>query len=159
MKKNQFFVKMYGPQILKVNRKKTSDAITFSLFVNYLISLYQKNLPFDEHWAPFVTLCHPCHVPYDFVGKYETLYEDAEQILSRVHAPSNIHFPVTKMSKTPKVVHQYFQNLTHRQTNYLMRIYEADFLVFGYSKNYSNFMNSLNNFTHFTLNYNLVNNE
>lgn len=47
----------------------------------------------NEHWMPVYHLCQPCAVRYDFVGSYERLEADANQVLEWVRAPPHVRFP------------------------------------------------------------------
>ena len=46
--------------------------------------LPKGSMYFDEHWAQFSTLCHPCHIDYDYIVKFETMREDAAYVLSKL---------------------------------------------------------------------------
>nr|KAG5714009.1 hypothetical protein BaRGS_020337 [Batillaria attramentaria] len=36
----------------------------------------------NRHFMPIYSLCSPCHVDYDIIGKMETFMEDAESVLA-----------------------------------------------------------------------------
>ncbi|XP_042204806.1 carbohydrate sulfotransferase 11-like isoform X2 [Homarus americanus] len=133
-----YFKKRFGVKIIKKYRKGIDPAdipasghgVKFSEFVSYLIDTKTDQL--NEHWAPVSTMCYPCSVRYDYVGKYETLAEDSEYILREVGAPPSIQFPEVIPSKTTAYVDPYFDTLSKNQQQDLIRIYEDDFRVFDY---------------------------
>ena len=57
----------------------------FDEFLQYLVDPVRTE-ELNEHWARFAKLCRPCSIKYDFVGKYETINEDADNILRSVGA-------------------------------------------------------------------------
>ena len=61
------------------------DDVTFSEFVDFIVD-DNENGVHNEHWASITQLCHPCLVNYNLVSKYETLAEDATEILERINA-------------------------------------------------------------------------
>ncbi|OWF42807.1 Carbohydrate sulfotransferase 14 [Mizuhopecten yessoensis] len=65
------------------------DDVTFLEFIRYVTDdgIGAEN----EHWRTVMKLCAPCQIEYDFVGKYETLQDDADFIMSQI-AP-HIDFP------------------------------------------------------------------
>ncbi|CAL4059428.1 unnamed protein product, partial [Meganyctiphanes norvegica] len=136
-----YFKKRFGVKIIKKFRKgikpkqvpSTGDGVKFSEFVSYLLDTFKsspQNL--NEHWAPFSSLCHPCHVRYQVIGKYETLANDSEYILRSISAPANVHFPEVIPSKTGKYVESYVNTLTSKQLDDLINMYEDDFRIFDY---------------------------
>ncbi|KAK7074936.1 Carbohydrate sulfotransferase 11, partial [Halocaridina rubra] len=133
-----YFKKRFGVKIIKKYRSgiypeevpETGDGVKFSEFISYLIDTKPENL--NEHWAPVSSMCHPCHVRYHIIGKYETLAADAEYILRLVGAPPFVHFPEVIPSKTTAVVESYVDTLTTRQKQGLVKIYEDDFRIFNY---------------------------
>nr|XP_053651287.1 carbohydrate sulfotransferase 11-like [Cherax quadricarinatus] len=135
---SSYFKKRFGVKIIKKYRKgndpsdipDSGHGVKFSEFVSYLIDT--KPDQFNEHWAPMSSICHPCSVRYQFIGKYETLAEDAEYILRRVGAPPSLHFPSVIPSKTTAYVEPYFDTLSKKQQQDFIKIYENDFRVFDY---------------------------
>lgn len=63
------------------------DDVTFREFVDFITDI-KRNGSHNEHWKPFSNLCHPCIVNYNLVSKYESLVEDATEILERIGAES-----------------------------------------------------------------------
>ncbi|XP_069186249.1 carbohydrate sulfotransferase 11 isoform X3 [Procambarus clarkii] len=135
---SSYFKKRFGVKIIKKYRKgidpsevpANGHGVKFSEFVSYLID--SKADQFNEHWAPMSSICHPCSVRYQFIGKYETLAEDSEYILRQVGAPPSLHFPDVIPSKTTAHVEPYFDTLSKTQQMDLIKIYEDDFRVFDY---------------------------
>ena len=37
----------------------------------------KPNLGLNRHWMTFNSLCDPCHINYDVIGKLETINEDS----------------------------------------------------------------------------------
>ncbi|XP_076437749.1 carbohydrate sulfotransferase 13-like [Babylonia areolata] len=56
--------------------------VTFSDVIRYVIRTPVTEL--DEHFGPYYTICFPCHVDYDYVGKLETFRHDVSVILTSV---------------------------------------------------------------------------
>jgi hypothetical protein len=64
---------------------------SFSSFVNHVLKEYKEsdcyksyNLPcstIDGHWMPFNARCSYCDIPYNVIGRIETLEEDVQYIL------------------------------------------------------------------------------
>lgn len=133
-----YFKKRFGVKIMRKYRKgappqsipNSGHGVRFSEFVSYLIDI-NKEL-FNEHWALVSSLCHPCEVKYDLIGKYETLADDSKYIMDQIGAPPTLHFPEVVPSKTSAVVEAYFDSLSLQQQKDLIRIYEDDFRIFDY---------------------------
>ena len=133
---NRYFEQMYGSHILRLYRANlTNDEyiagknITFTEFVTWLID---KRV-YEPHWVPVHKLCHPCILPYDFIGKMETLVSDSKEVLQNMGAPE-IHFPskIDYASSTRDIMYKYFSQLPPVTINQLYKLYEVDFLAFGY---------------------------
>jgi len=127
--------------ILKKFRKhyeipaNTSEiSVTFSEFIRYILDKKLKRRQnLDEHWASYYDLCHPCIIGYDFVGKYETLVDDAQHILRSIGAPEEIQFPPLVPSKTKPLVRRYFDKLFRSEQSNLLWTYKMDYLLFDYA--------------------------
>ena len=65
----------------------TSSAIypSFEEFIKYLINNNLDSL--NEHFRPFINLCHPCSVHYDFIGNFHHLPNEAYRILDFLKIP------------------------------------------------------------------------
>uniref|UniRef100_A0A8B9K9M4 Carbohydrate sulfotransferase n=3 Tax=Astyanax mexicanus TaxID=7994 RepID=A0A8B9K9M4_ASTMX len=109
---------------------------TFSNFIQYLLDPNtEKEMPFNEHWRQMYRLCHPCQINYDFVGKLETLDEDAEHLLRILRVDNVVEFPSSHRNRTVSSWEQdWFANIPFESRRELYKLYEADFRLFGYSK-------------------------
>ncbi|XP_071440162.1 carbohydrate sulfotransferase 11 [Hetaerina americana] len=144
---SQYFHMRFGRHIVKHYRQNPSkdslikgDDVTFQEFSAYLTN--PDNNSFNEHWKPIFDLCHLCIIDYDIIGKYETLYEDAEFILKQI-GKSDIMFPrAVKPSKTLSKLQKYYSTLSHKVINDLYNIYKMDFELFEY--NLDDYLNNNN---------------
>ena len=137
--KNTHYPKKIGYEIIKKYRANPSNEsstfgldVTFEEFIEYLLDL-RSDRRIDDHWAPYHTMCQPCVVHYNFIGKYETLDADAREALTRMGA-GNITFPKSNESKvrTIDLLPQYLATLTPIQISMLYAKYAIDFAMFDY---------------------------
>lgn len=138
-------MRMYGPNIIGKYRNSTNveenyrgkipgDDVSFEEYVRFLIDDEPPEM-MNEHWAPMVTLCHPCIINYDFVGSYDHLYDDSEEILRHVGAPNDLHFPARQSFYSPTTVAAtaYFYSLVQQKhLDKLFNKYNTDFKLFSY---------------------------
>ncbi|CAH2312047.1 carbohydrate sulfotransferase 13 [Pelobates cultripes] len=139
---NTAFHKRYGTKIVERHRRNPSlealergDDVTFEEFVYYLVDpMTQKEEPFNEHWERVHSLCHPCIVHYDVVGKYETLEEDAQYVLQLIGVGDSIKFPSSKSPRTTGgMAAEFFKGVNRFYQRRLFNLYKMDFLLFNYS--------------------------
>ncbi|KAM4721821.1 carbohydrate sulfotransferase 13 [Rhinophrynus dorsalis] len=142
-KYNTAFHKRYGTKIIERHRRDPStealeqgDDVTFEEFLYYLVDpMTQREEPFNEHWERVHSLCHPCIVHYDVIGKYETLEEDAQYLLQLIGVGDAIKFPSS--SKTTRtndgMAAEFFKGVTPFYQRRLFNLYRMDFLLFNYS--------------------------
>ncbi|XP_062979467.1 carbohydrate sulfotransferase 13 [Elgaria multicarinata webbii] len=140
---NTAFHKRYGTKIIRRHRQKPSSEalerghdVRFEEFVYYLLDpRTQHEEPFNEHWERVHSLCHPCIIHYDVVGKYETLAKDANYILRLVGADAGVKFPSS--SKTTRtnddMTAKFFQNISPFYQRRLFNLYKMDYLLFNYT--------------------------
>lgn len=140
-KYNRLFRRAYGQRIIKLYRKnqpKTSGDdggdVRFEEFVAYLLDpRTTKHRPFNQHWMQYYELCHPCLIQYDFVGKYETMQEDADLVLRQLGVASTVTFPsYQKRVKTSNFLAQKFANISTDDIHRLWNLYSIDFDLFDY---------------------------
>ena len=92
---------------------------------------------FNEHWAQYSTLCHPCHINYDYIVKFETMREDATFVLGKL-GPHNLSlehkYPelFSSTQTTAEIFMDFFATLSSHQIKQLRKIYSIDFKLFGY---------------------------
>ena len=55
--------------------------VEWTSFLKYLVDQPDNDL--NEHWDRQFTLCHPCHIHFDFVGKIEQADTEAPYMLDR----------------------------------------------------------------------------
>lgn len=142
-KYNTSFHKRYGTKIIRRQRRNaTQEAlrrghdVRFEEFVAYLIDPHtQREEPFNEHWQTVHSLCHPCHIRYDLVGKYETLEEDSNYVLQLAGVGGSLKFPTYAKSTrtTDEMTTEFFQNISSEHQTQLYEVYKLDFLMFNYS--------------------------
>ncbi|KAK2098222.1 Carbohydrate sulfotransferase 14 [Saguinus oedipus] len=93
----QEYQQRYGAEIVRRYRagagpSPSGDDVTFPEFLRYL------------------HLCQPCAVHYDFVGSYERLEADANQVLEWVRPPPHVRFPACQAwyrPASPESLHYY----------------------------------------------------
>ena len=109
----------------------------FTTFVAYILSEAQKGNQLDTHWRPQADLCGPCHVTYDFIGHYETLYPDADYVLTQIAGKSQRPFlrsdPDNQHRKSTTYVREFYSKVPRRYIEGLLRLYSADYQLFGFT--------------------------
>ncbi|XP_061455858.1 carbohydrate sulfotransferase 12 [Rhineura floridana] len=110
--------------------------VSFSDFIQYLLDPRTEKLaPFNEHWRQVYRLCHPCQIEYDFVGKLETLDEDASHLLQLLKVDHLLRFPPSYRNRTASSWEEdWFAKIPVAWRRQLYKLYEADFVLFGYPK-------------------------
>ncbi|XP_078463028.1 carbohydrate sulfotransferase 8 [Lampetra planeri] len=96
---NPYYQPLFGRAILARYRANASrealrsgEGVTFREFLRYLLDP-RRPLGMDIHWEAATRLCHPCAISYDFVGKFEELEGDANDLLRAVGVPDDVTFP------------------------------------------------------------------
>ena len=147
----RYFREEFGSAILRMFRTGLSQKeyasgknVSFIEFINYIIALHdaKKTGRFNEHWQLINTICSPCMMKYNYIGKMETLEEDAEAILKQLGVGDKIKFPSHDGSykhKTEDIVKSYYAQIPEAKIKRLYEVYKEDFMAFGY--NISSFLN------------------
>ncbi|XP_059918334.1 carbohydrate sulfotransferase 11-like [Gadus macrocephalus] len=140
---NEAFHKRYGTKIVRRHRPdprpealEAGDDVSFEEFVYYLVDpATQREEPFNEHWERVHSLCHPCLIHYDVVGKYETLEQDSSYVLRLAGAEQQVAFPASHKSTrtTGDMAAQFFHKIHPFYQKKLFNLYRMDFLLFNYS--------------------------
>ncbi|XP_061731529.1 carbohydrate sulfotransferase 11 [Nerophis ophidion] len=140
---NTAFHKRYGTKIVRRHRAHprpealaNGDDVSFAEFVYYLVDeATQAEEPFNEHWERVHSLCHPCFIHYDVVGKYETLEQDSDYVLRLAGVEDEVSFPASSKSTrtTGDMAAQFFHNISPFYQKKLFNLFRMDFLLFNYS--------------------------
>ena len=132
----------------EIRKQGNNFKLSFSKFVEYISSAHRHHYKakknesgvryLEPHWAQYSTLCHPCHIDYDYIVKFETMKKDAAYVLSKLgphHKCLEDKYPelFNYNQSTSSVFDQYFSTLTAAQIERLKDIYNVDFKLFGYS--------------------------
>lgn len=140
-----YFHQRIGKQIIRSFRPNASNEslqlgndVTFTEFVQYLLTpemsmSYQANNSYNEHWEPISSLCNPCLVKYNIIGKYETLIDDSGLVLKTLGVDW-VTFPAgQRTSGTGEKLRRYYDQLPIGMIRSLYKVYEKDFKFFGYN--------------------------
>ncbi|XP_014650225.1 PREDICTED: carbohydrate sulfotransferase 8 [Ceratotherium simum simum] len=143
---NSYYHPVFGKAILARYRAnasrealRTGAGVRFPEFVQYLLDVHRP-VGMDIHWDHVSRLCSPCLIDYDFVGKFESMEDDANFFLSLIRAPRNLTFPRFKdrhaqeARTTARIARRYFAQLSALQRQRAYDFYYMDYLMFNYSK-------------------------
>lgn len=143
---NSYYHPVFGRPIISRYRANASRAalrtgagVTFREFVQYLLDV-RRPVGMDIHWTPVSQLCNPCLLRYNFIGKFESLEEEANFLLRSVGAPRNLTFPGFK-DRNPhaertssSITQRYFAQLNSTERQKAFDFYYMDYLMFNYPK-------------------------
>lgn len=142
---NSYYHPVFGKAIIKKYRPNATakalnngSGVKFKEFAYYLLDA-QRPVGMDIHWERVSKLCYPCLIDYDFVGKFETLEEDANYFLQLIGAPKELKFPNFKdrhssdERTSAHVVRQYLKDLSAAERQLIYNFYHLDYLMFNYT--------------------------
>ncbi|XP_044630458.2 carbohydrate sulfotransferase 9 isoform X1 [Equus asinus] len=142
---NSYYHPVFGKAIIKKYRPNACEealnngsGVQFKEFIHYLLDSHRP-VGMDIHWEKVSKLCYPCLINYDFVGKFETLEEDANYFLQLIGAPKELKFPNFKDRHSSdertnaQVVRQYLKDLTRTERQLIYDFYYLDYLMFNYT--------------------------
>ena len=108
--------------------------VTFTEFVRYLID----NPPWsvNEHWMPYVDLCRPCNIQYDFIGSIDTLQRDVKHAMRKIHANETKYYVFkskgSPLTKTKQATAGFLKELPRKYFDQILAIFKQDHELFGY---------------------------
>ena len=112
----------------------SAGPLTFKEFLVYFVDSFQTNTYMNEHFVPAHLLCHPCEIEFDYIGKYETINEDATFIFDKLNI--DIDFPGKNDNyssvSTATVAEEYYRPVPGTVLKGVMHILERDYTLFGY---------------------------
>ena len=90
----------------------------------------------DTHWLPLIARCGHCSIPYNVVGKLETIQQDLFFIGRMVGVNfSDSAVNPSSGGDTSSLAREYFSMLDKKIIKQLYNSYRMDFELFGYSPN------------------------
>ena len=136
IKDNKYFHQKYGRGIIKRYRPnaskqalETGSGVTFPEFTRHVVEIQSRN----EHWQSFDKLCHPCAVNYDFIGRFENLYEEADYLIKKAGIDDRVSSHSFHSSNTPTEILHYYSQIPKERILQMAKIYDSDYKMFGYS--------------------------
>lgn len=142
---NSYYHPVFGKAIIKKYRPNAcaeelnnGSGVKFKEFIHYLLDVHRP-VGMDIHWEKVTKLCYPCLISYDFLGKFETLEEDANYFLQLIGAPKGLKFPNFKdrhssdERTSAQVVRQYLKDLSGAERQLIYDFYYLDYLMFNYT--------------------------
>ncbi|XP_072014742.1 carbohydrate sulfotransferase 14-like [Amphiura filiformis] len=137
--KNRIVYRDLASNIVKLYRKGAtveeieSGNVTFPEFAQFVVDTYPKKI--DPHWYPVVDRLKPCLIPYDFIGKMETIDTDSDYLFRKLKVDKLISLGTSYShgrSGQIDLIRKYYEKLTVELFDKVLTMYEADFEVFGY---------------------------
>ncbi|KAF2352664.1 Sulfotransferase [Trinorchestia longiramus] len=130
-KKNPNEFSKFGRKIVNKYRKisiKRKEP-TFDEFAQFLIDLNPKSS--EEHWRSVARKCTPCHIPFNIIGHYDTLWEDITYAWKMADLKRDlVKYPDDEV--TPDIRQRYFSQVSKDNLLKLHAKYKLDFELFGY---------------------------
>ena len=89
----------------------------------------------NEHWIPSTTLCRPCHVDYDFIGKFEYQKMESEFLVENAlylerYVPTDFFKDAGEESR--EEAKRLLAGIPERKKRILVELYQDDAELFGY---------------------------
>ncbi len=110
------------------NSSQTTDIHpTFQEFVQFM-ALFPLN-EYNEHFSPFLELCHPCAIHYDFYANFKTLHYDLYALMNYLTIPPSYYPSITSYYSTRLLMKEYFGQLSSEDKRHLYHKFrhELDF--------------------------------
>ena len=135
---NKDFEKRFGTEIIRKYRQNATRSsltkgndVTFPEFITYLTNLKTRD-HVDKHWSRYTSLCHVCHLRYDFIGLFENMATEGPYVL---HNIIRINKTMTnwKESRTRHLLFEYYSKIDKKKLRMVREIYRTDAELFGYS--------------------------
>ncbi|KAK4327694.1 hypothetical protein Pmani_001845 [Petrolisthes manimaculis] len=123
----------YGRRIVQKYRKRPvrSKGPTFEEFVRYLLEHESRHM--EEAWQSIAMHCSPCHIPYNMIVHYETLWHDVQWAWKRAGLEEFNTTDYVVYHLTPETRKEYFSEITLSQILGLYKKYRLDFQMYGYT--------------------------
>ncbi|XP_072181034.1 carbohydrate sulfotransferase 11-like [Diadema setosum] len=139
---SSYFKKMAGKIMsqyrsdVPLSTLEAGEGVTWLEFVRHIIDTPDR-LKMNEHWQSAHTLCAPCNIDYNYIGKLETVHEDSSRLFKKLFNDSQrFYYPkfAEPTVRSSAEFNSAFGEITIKQLQQLWSIYEIDFLLFNYTR-------------------------
>ena len=113
-----------------INPSYSDIHLTFEAFVQYMNSFPLTD--YNEHFIPFLKLCHPCTIHYDFYPNFKTLQYDLFAVMKYLNISSSYYSSVTVSHSTHLLMKEYYDQLSSASRLQLLERFHQE-LEFFYS--------------------------
>lgn len=131
----------YGTVSQDLQLRFSNATFTFQEFLEFILWVDGLGMR-DLHWGTYTEQCIPCQEDYQYILHLETIDSESRVLLQDVGYPEDIQLATkhrTKgLSRTLSTSDlQYYKNLPRSLVNKILKFYEHDFDLFGYSRDIS----------------------
>ena len=101
-----YFEKIGKEIISRFRKSEVNDSlecepiVTFNEFTQFLIDQRKNGEVFDAHWAPYKSLCHPCLIRYNFIGRLESYEKDMFEMNDFIKIPRSLQFEASSVNSS-----------------------------------------------------------
>lgn len=131
-------IEAYKGVMLDQIERHRNASFTFNEFLQFVVWSSDKGV-IDQHWTPYTDLCFPCQQDYQYILHLEAVSEESRVFLKDIGYPDE--FRLTTEHRTKGLTEnlnvsdiQYFKDVPPSLLEKVIKIYEKDFELFGYSK-------------------------
>lgn len=131
-------IEAYKGVMLDLVERHRNASFTFDEFLQFVVWSSDKGV-IDQHWTPYTDLCFPCQRDYQYILHLETAAEESSVLLRDIGYPDE--YRLTAEHRTKGLTEdlnvsdsQYFKDVPPSLLEKIIKIYEKDFELFGYSK-------------------------
>ena len=124
----------YNPKRDKIVKQyRGLSGSLFESFARNIIDHGFNNL--DHHWTAYSTLCKPCAINYDFIGKMETLCRDLKYVMNQNHINDTDRYISSLANHSQRAKSKkdsYIKELPDDIYQNLVQKFQLEFELFGY---------------------------
>ncbi|XP_068725625.1 carbohydrate sulfotransferase 11-like isoform X2 [Montipora capricornis] len=107
----------------------SGNKLTFRKFIHFISTI---GFNADRHWASYYNLCHPCDIPFDFIGHFNDMQEEAPYVLRRTGMDKVVTFPPFITHNTSTKIIGNFATIPKVEIFQLVKRFEKDYEMFNY---------------------------
>ncbi|XP_068692029.1 carbohydrate sulfotransferase 11-like [Montipora foliosa] len=128
-----YYTKTYYKKMVEYFRStvdpRSHSKLTFRKFIHFITTI---GFNADRHWATYDNLCHPCDIPFDFIGHFNDMQEEAPYVLRRTGMDKVVTFPPFITHNTSTKIIENFATIPKVEMFQLIKLFEKDYEMFNY---------------------------